>query len=56
MIEQTLVVLKPDTVKRALIGEIIGRFERADRIDEVELENWGFAGQLTSELRRGSAS
>ncbi len=29
MIEQTLVVLKPDTVKRALIGEIIGRFERA---------------------------
>lgn len=29
MIERTLVVLKPDTVKRALIGEIISRFERA---------------------------
>lgn len=22
-------------------------------IDEVELDNWGFAGQLTSELRKG---
>jgi 4-oxalocrotonate tautomerase len=22
-------------------------------IDEVELENWGFAGKLTSELRKG---
>jgi nucleoside-diphosphate kinase len=27
--EQTLVVLKPDTVQRGLIGEIITRFERA---------------------------
>ena len=27
--EQTLVVLKPDTVQRALVGEIITRFERA---------------------------
>jgi nucleoside-diphosphate kinase len=26
--EQTLVVLKPDAVKRGLIGEIIGRFEK----------------------------
>lgn len=26
--ERTLVLLKPDTVQRALIGEIIGRFER----------------------------
>ncbi len=25
-------------------------------IDEVELDNWGFAGQLTSELRRGKVS
>lgn len=28
MIEKTLVLLKPDTVKRALIGEIIQRFEK----------------------------
>lgn len=27
--EQTLVILKPDTVQRAIIGEIITRFERA---------------------------
>jgi 4-oxalocrotonate tautomerase len=25
-------------------------------IDEVELENWGFAGKLTSELRKRSAT
>jgi nucleoside-diphosphate kinase len=29
VIERTLVVFKPDAVKRALIGEIITRFERA---------------------------
>jgi nucleoside-diphosphate kinase len=29
MIERTLVILKPDAVKRALIGEVVGRFERA---------------------------
>jgi len=29
LIQRTLVVLKPDTVKRGLIGEIISRFERA---------------------------
>ncbi len=29
MIEQTLVLLKPDTVQRGFIGEIITRFERA---------------------------
>lgn len=28
MIERTLVLLKPDTVARGLIGEIIGRFEK----------------------------
>lgn len=28
-IEQTLSILKPDAVKRNLIGEILGRFERA---------------------------
>jgi len=29
MIERTLVVLKPDTIQRGLVGEIITRFERA---------------------------
>lgn len=29
MIETTLIILKPDTVQRGLIGEIIHRFERA---------------------------
>ena len=29
MIEQTLVMLKPDAVQRTLIGDIISRFERA---------------------------
>lgn len=29
MIERTLVLLKPDAVQRALMGEIISRFERA---------------------------
>jgi nucleoside-diphosphate kinase len=28
MMERTLVILKPDAVKRGLIGDIIGRFER----------------------------
>lgn len=28
MLERTLVLLKPSTVERALIGEIIGRFEK----------------------------
>lgn len=27
--EQTLIILKPDTVKRGLVGEILQRFERA---------------------------
>lgn len=26
--ERTFVILKPDTVQRSLIGEVIGRFER----------------------------
>jgi nucleoside-diphosphate kinase len=29
MLQQTLVLLKPDAVKRGLIGEIISRFEKA---------------------------
>lgn len=27
--ERTLIILKPDTVKRAIVGEVISRFERA---------------------------
>ncbi len=30
MIQKTLVLIKPDGVKRNLIGEIIGRYEKAD--------------------------
>jgi len=29
MLERTLVILKPDAVARGLVGEIVGRFERA---------------------------
>ncbi|PIT97927.1 MAG: nucleoside-diphosphate kinase [Candidatus Andersenbacteria bacterium CG10_big_fil_rev_8_21_14_0_10_54_11] len=29
MVEQTLAIIKPDGVQRGLVGEIIGRFERA---------------------------
>lgn len=29
MLERTLVILKPDTIQRGLVGEIITRFERA---------------------------
>lgn len=29
MIERTLVIIKPDGVQRGLVGEILGRFERA---------------------------
>ncbi len=29
LIQRTLVVLKPDSVGRSLIGEIVSRFERA---------------------------
>jgi nucleoside-diphosphate kinase len=28
-IQQTLVILKPDTMGRTIVGEIISRFERA---------------------------
>ncbi|MEO6109422.1 MAG: nucleoside-diphosphate kinase [Candidatus Saccharimonadales bacterium] len=28
-IEQTLIILKPDTIQRGLVGEILSRFERA---------------------------
>ncbi len=30
MVERTLVMVKPDAVRRGLIGEVIGRFEAAD--------------------------
>ena len=29
MIEQTLVIIKPDGVQRGLLGEVLGRFEKA---------------------------
>ena len=47
--------------KAQIVAEITGTLQRVLGkrpehthiiIDEVEPENWGFAGQLTSELRR----
>jgi nucleoside-diphosphate kinase len=36
--ERTLVLLKPDTVRRGLVGEVLGRFERKGlTIDALEL-------------------
>ncbi len=26
--EQTLIILKPDTIQRGLVGEVVGRFEK----------------------------
>jgi nucleoside-diphosphate kinase len=40
MIERTLVLIKPDAVKRKLIGKIISRFEQVDlTIEEMKLIN-----------------
>ncbi|QOI99394.1 MAG: 4-oxalocrotonate tautomerase family protein [Phycisphaeraceae bacterium] len=39
-----------------LLGEVLGKKPEHTHIviDEVELDNWGFAGQLTSDLRAGA--
>ncbi|MCW2567855.1 MAG: Nucleoside-diphosphate kinase, partial [Mycobacterium sp.] len=38
MSERTLVLLKPDAVRRGLVGEVLGRFERKGlTIDALEL-------------------
>jgi hypothetical protein len=40
MMEQTLVILKPDAVRRGLMGEILQRFERAGfRVVQMELRS-----------------
>ncbi|WP_222853883.1 nucleoside-diphosphate kinase [Fodinicola acaciae] len=40
MSERTLVLLKPDAVRRGLVGEILGRFERKGlTIEALELRN-----------------
>ncbi|MBN1174154.1 MAG: nucleoside-diphosphate kinase [Micromonosporaceae bacterium] len=45
MVERTLVLIKPDAVRRGLIGEIIGRFERKGlAIDAMRLRT------MTAEL------
>lgn len=40
------------------LGEVLGKKPEHTHvvIDEVEMDNWGFAGQLTSDLRRGKSS
>lgn len=38
MEERTLVILKPDAVRRRLVGEIIGRFEKKDlRLEAIRM-------------------
>ncbi|MBI4157792.1 nucleoside-diphosphate kinase, partial [Candidatus Woesebacteria bacterium] len=40
MTEQTVVLIKPDGVKRGLIGNILGRFERVGLKHEASKINW----------------
>ena len=47
MMEKTLVILKPCTLQRGLVGEIINRFERKGlRLDGMKMV------QLTDEVLR----
>lgn len=48
MTERTLVLLKPDTVRRGLIGEVLGRFE-AKRLTIVALEQRTVSGELADQ-------
>ncbi|MEM4311370.1 MAG: nucleoside-diphosphate kinase [Nitrososphaerales archaeon] len=49
MIEQTLIVIKPDGVKRGLIGEIITRFEkRGFKIKALKMLN--FSKEMAEEF------
>lgn len=43
--EQTLILLKPDTVARALMGEVLGRFERKG-LAVVEMRMLRFTPEL----------
>lgn len=47
MLEKTLVILKPDTVKRAIVGEIISRFEKVGLLLEAMKMVW-----VTEDLAR----
>lgn len=54
MTERTLVLIKPDAIRRALVGEVIGRFERKGlrieamvlRAMDVKLANQHYAEHL----------
>jgi nucleoside-diphosphate kinase len=48
MIERTLVLLKPDTVRRGLVGAVLARFE-AKGLEIVELEQRTISGELADQ-------
>jgi nucleoside-diphosphate kinase len=48
MIERTLVLLKPDTVRRGLVGALLARFE-AKGLGIVELEQRTISGELADQ-------
>lgn len=43
ILERTLVLIKPDAVKRKLVGEVISRYERANlKVVEMKLEQFDY--------------
>ena len=56
--EQTLSLIKPDGVARGLIGEVIGRFEKADlkirALKMLQLSRFEFAGASHEKITPGN--
>src|SRR4051812_27988756 len=48
MTQRTLVLLKPDTVRRGLVGEVLGRFE-ARGLTIVALEHRSIDGEMADQ-------
>ena len=48
MTQRTLVLLKPDTVRRGLVGEVLGRFE-AKGLTIVAMEHRAIDGELADQ-------
>lgn len=49
MTEQTLIVLKPDSVERNLIGEILSRFEKSN-FKIVKLQKMNYTKEMAEEF------
>ncbi len=49
MTEQTLIVLKPDSVQRNLIGEILSRFEKSNFVI-VKLQKMNYTKEMAEEF------